>query len=112
MAQVPSQAQSPTETDDNSDLSSFSKNLSITPHSPFSSVSIESLISDAAEILDRSVTPQASAKLDSQVACPRQLRFLNPAESLDRSVTPKASAKLDSQAACPRQLRSLNPGPL
>ena len=30
--------------------------------------------SNAAESLDRSVTPQASAKLDNQAVCPRQLR--------------------------------------
>ena len=36
------------------------------PDSPFSSLSIESLISNAAESLDRSATPQVSAKLDSQ----------------------------------------------
>ena len=74
LSQVPSQAQSPIVINDTFDLSSFSKNLSIPPNSPFSSLSIESLISNAVESLDRSIIPQASAKLDNQAVCPRQLR--------------------------------------
>ena len=42
--------------------------------SPCSYLSIESLISNAVESLDRSTTPQASAELDNQAVCPRQLR--------------------------------------
>ena len=70
-SQVPSQAQSPTVINDTFDLSSSSKNLSVPPDSPFLSLSIESLISNAAENLERSATPEASA---NQTVCPRQLR--------------------------------------
>ena len=49
-------------------------NFSVPPDSPFSSLSIESFISNAAESLDRSITPQAPVKLDSQAVCPRQIR--------------------------------------
>ena len=48
--------------------------MSVPPDSPFSSFSIESLISKAAELLNFSATPQASSKLDSQANFPRQLR--------------------------------------
>ena len=48
--------------------------MSILSGSPFSSFSIESLIFNAAGSLDRSATPQAAAKLDSEAVCPRQLR--------------------------------------
>ena len=71
LSQVPSQAQSPTVINDTFDLSSSSKNLCVPPDSPFSSLSIESLISNAAENLERSATPKASA---NQTICPRQLR--------------------------------------
>ena len=74
LSEVPSQAQSPTVIIDTFDLSSFSKNMSVPPDSPFCSLSVESLISNAAESLHSSATPQASAKLDSQAVCPRQLR--------------------------------------
>ena len=59
---------------DTFDLSSFSENLSVRPDSPFSTNSIESLISNTTENLDFSATPEASAKVDSQLVCPRQLR--------------------------------------
>ena len=68
------QAQPPTVSNDTFDLSSFSKNMSVPPNSPFCSLSIESLISSAAETLDHSFAPQASAKPDNQAVCPRQLR--------------------------------------
>ena len=59
--------------------------MSLPPDSPFSSPSIESLISNAAESLDRSATPQASANLDNQAVCPRQLRSTT---SLQRHAQP------------------------
>ena len=49
LSQVPSQAQSPTVINDTFDLSSFFKKMSVPPDSPFCSLSIESLISNAAE---------------------------------------------------------------
>ena len=70
-SQVPAQAQFPTVTNDTFDLSSSSKNLSAPQESLFSSLSIESRFSNAAEILERSATPEASA---NQTVCPRQLR--------------------------------------
>ena len=48
--------------------------MSVPSHSASSSFSIENLISDAAESLDRLATPQASANFDGQAVCPRQLR--------------------------------------
>ena len=48
--------------------------MSVPPDSSSSSFPIESLISNAAESLHHSAAPQASAKLDSQAVCPRQLR--------------------------------------
>ena len=74
LSQISSQAQSPTVINDTFDLSSSSKNLSVPPDSLFSSLPIESLISNAAKDLERTATPQASANLDNQAVCPRQLR--------------------------------------
>ena len=85
LSQVPSQAQPPTVINDTFDLSSFSKNMSVPPDSRFCSLSIESLISNAAESLHSSATPQASAKLDSQAVCARQLRSTT---SLQRHAQP------------------------
>ena len=66
LSEVPSQAQSPTVINDTFDLSSFSKNMSVPPESPFCSLSFESLRSNAAENLHSSATPQPSAKLHSK----------------------------------------------
>ena len=85
LSQVPSQAQSPTVINDTFDLSSFSKNTSDPPDSHFCSLSNESLISNAAESLHSSATPQASANLNSQAVCPRQLRSTT---SLQRHAQP------------------------
>ena len=85
LSQGPSQAQSPTVINDTFDLSSFSKNLSVPPNSPFCSLSIESIISNARESLDHSITAQASAKLVNQAVCPRQLRSTT---SLQRHAQP------------------------
>ena len=85
LSEVPSQAQSPTVINDTFDLSSFSKNMSVPPDSPFCSLSIEGLISNAAESLQSSATPQASAKLGSEAVCPRQLRSTT---SLQRHAQP------------------------
>ena len=45
----------------------------VPPGSPFSSLSLESPISNAAEGLDRSTPTQASANLAIQAVCPHQL---------------------------------------
>ena len=48
--------------------------MSVPLDSHFSSLSIERLISNVAESLDRSVSPEASTKRDSQAVCPCELR--------------------------------------
>ena len=61
LSPVPSQAKSPTVINDTFVLPNFSTNLSVAPDLPFSALSFESLIPEAAESLDRSVTPQVCA---------------------------------------------------
>ena len=104
LSQVPSQAQSPTVSKDTSYLSGFSKKMSIPPDSPFSSLSIESLISNAAENLERSATPQASAELDSQAVCPRQLssttllqRHAQPLHQLEKHLPSNLKSEITSR---------------
>ena len=67
--------------------------MSVPADSHFCSLSTESLISNAAENLHNSATPQASAKLESQAVCPRQLRSTT---SLQRHAQPLYQLELPS----------------